>query len=157
MKKDIFIDNNIAIYFSNPIDPEYLKLLGWLLETRDKKKQDCAFLAVSKKIIVEYYSSSGYSKSNTSIVVILSELTKQGRINNITSEQIKNFKRQYYKKSLIKKLRCNNKDRNHIPVVLLSDRKFALSKDKNFVYDLRNFPSFKVVVEDSPEKMQYRS
>lgn len=30
MKKDIFIDNNIASKFSNPLDPEYKKLIKWL-------------------------------------------------------------------------------------------------------------------------------
>ena len=31
MKKDIFIDNNIASKFSNPQDKEYIKLTQWLL------------------------------------------------------------------------------------------------------------------------------
>ena len=31
MKKDIFIDNNIASKFSNPQDPEYIKLTQWLM------------------------------------------------------------------------------------------------------------------------------
>ena len=30
MKKDIFIDNNIACRFSNPMDPEMKKLISWL-------------------------------------------------------------------------------------------------------------------------------
>ena len=32
MKKDIFIDNNIACRFSNPMDPEMKKLIAWIME-----------------------------------------------------------------------------------------------------------------------------
>jgi len=31
MKKDIFIDNNIAKNFTNPLDGEYKKLVQWLM------------------------------------------------------------------------------------------------------------------------------
>lgn len=31
MRKDIFIDNNIACRFSNPMDPEMKKLIAWIM------------------------------------------------------------------------------------------------------------------------------
>ena len=34
MKHDIFIDNNIASRFSRPADPEYKKLIEWLMNNR---------------------------------------------------------------------------------------------------------------------------
>ena len=48
-----------------------------------------------------------------------------------------------------------NEKRNHIPIVLLSERKYALTKDKNFTYDLENFPGFKVLVSSHPENIPY--
>jgi len=136
MKKDIFIDNNIAKNFSNPLDVEYQKLIRWLMFYDPINKNKNAFLAVSNKLLIEYYSSSGYSQSNTSIVVLISQLKKENRLNKITNEEIKNFKRLHYKKKIVKNLTCNQKDREHIPVVLLSDRKYALSLDNKFINDL---------------------
>jgi hypothetical protein len=39
---------------------------------------------------------------------------------------------------------------------LLSDRKFALSYDDNFIYDLINFSGFTVLVKKRPEEIPYR-
>ena len=74
MKKDIFIDNNIACKFSNPQDPEYIKLTQWLLQFDDKdveNKDYYAHLVVSKKLLGEYYRSSGGSSSKSSIPLIV--------------------------------------------------------------------------------------
>lgn len=53
------------------------------------------------------------------------------------------------------KLRSNNEDRNHIPVVCLSERKYALTRDDKFTEDLKNFPGFKVLVCSKPQDMPY--
>jgi hypothetical protein len=62
MKKDIFIDNNIAKNFTNPLDPEYVKLIKWLLAYDEVPEGSPdyinAHLAVSKKLLVEYYRSA---------------------------------------------------------------------------------------------------
>ncbi len=55
--KDIFIDNNIAKNFCNPLDPEYKRLIQWLIS------DSTAYLVVSNKLIVEYTRSTGQSTS----------------------------------------------------------------------------------------------
>ena len=58
MKKDIFIDNNIAMNFANPSDAEYKKLLCWLYVYNHDPNKD-AYLVVSIKLIEEYIGTSG--------------------------------------------------------------------------------------------------
>jgi hypothetical protein len=43
----------------------------------------------------------------------------------------------------------------HIPVVLLSDRKYVLTLDQKFTDDLLNFPGFRVIVCDKPQDLPY--
>jgi hypothetical protein len=52
-------------------------------------------------------------------------------------------------------LTCNYEDREHLPVVLLSQRKYALSLDDRFIADLENFPGFVVLVKKRPEELPY--
>ncbi|WP_395061914.1 hypothetical protein [Flavobacterium sp.] len=158
MKKDIFIDNNIASKFTNPQDKEYIKLTKWLLnyEIKDNsKKDDFAHLVVSKKLLGEYLRSSIGAFSDTSIPIIINKLLSEGRLINVTNQKIKDFKQIHYTKSIEKKLLSNNEDREHIPLVLLSERKFALSYDDNFIKDIKIFPKFKVTAEKRPENLPY--
>ena len=154
MRKDIFIDNNIACRFSNPIAPEIKKLLDWLMKYEQDSKEN-AMLMVSQKLKHEYMASCRGTYGRTSIPVIMDKLTREGRLVNVSNEDIKTFKNKYFTKAVEKKLRSNNEDRNHIPVVLLSERKYALTKDTNFTYDLENFPGFKVLVSSRPENIPY--
>ena len=89
--------------------------------------------------------------------MIVSKLTREGRLVNISNQQIKNFKNQYFTKTVEKKLQSNDEDREHIPTVLLSDRKYALTYDDNFKYDLEHFPGFTVIVKKRPEDLPYKS
>ena len=158
MKKDIFIDNNIASKFSNPQDKEYIKLTQWLLkfdESDIENKDNYAHLVVSKKLLVEYQRSAMSASSDTSIPVIINKLLSQGRLNNISNQDIKNFQTSHFTKTVKRRLRSNNEDREHIPLVLLSDRKYALTRDDNFKYDLENFSGFNVRVEKKPEDLPY--
>jgi len=51
MKKDIFIDNNVAKNFSNPADPEYKKLIKWLVKfDKSIDIEENAHLVLSQKI-----------------------------------------------------------------------------------------------------------
>ena len=152
--KDIFIDTNIACRFSNPMDPHLKDLLDWLMADGDEDNR--AYLVVSKKLLREYLSSCRGAYGETSLPVLINKLTQEGRIENITNSQIQLFKEQYFTKTIDKKLRSNNEDRNHIPVVMLSERKLALTNDDNFTYDLTHFPGFTVVVSDRPEKIPYK-
>lgn len=97
----------------------------------------------------------GVLQSKAFPLEFMDKLTREGRLVNVSNEVIKKFKNKYFTKAVEKKLRSNNEDRNHIPVVLLSERKYALTKDKNFTYDLENFPGFKVLVSSHPENIPY--
>lgn len=159
MKRDIFIDNNIASKFSNPADPEYKELIRWLMDNHEiekDKEDDRAYLVVSQKLMIEYIRSCRDSSGKTSIPMIINQLTRDGRLERISNQQIKDFKNQYFTKSVEKKLRSNNEDRDHIPAVLLSERKFALTYDDNLAYDLKNFPGFTVIVSKRPEGIPYK-
>ena len=158
MKKDLFIDNNVASKFSNPQDNEYIKLAQWLLtfDVEDvENKDNYAHLVVSSKLLTEYNRSATNAKSDTSIPLIIDILTRQGRLVNISNQQIKDFKAAYFTKTVERKLRSNSEDRNHIPLVLLSDRKYALTFDDNLTYDLEHFSGFRVKVEKKPENLPY--
>jgi hypothetical protein len=152
MRKDIFIDNNISKNFANPLDPEYKKLIQWLMVFNPNDAGKNAYLMVSKKLIAEYIGTSGSASSLTNITIIIDKMTKEGRLVKISNEEIKDFKQKYFKN---KKFTCNKKDQDHIPVVLLSDRKYALSIDDKFIRDLIKFPGFAVLAAKRPEKLPY--
>ena len=154
MKKDIFIDNNIACRFANPMDPEMKKLINWIMKN-EEGSDDNAILVVSDKLLHEYMASSQGAYDSTSIPMIVDKLTKEGRLLKISNAEIKEFQCTYFKKKVEKALRSNQEDRNHIPVVLLSDRKFALTNDEKFTYDLEHFPGFQVLVSSRPENLPY--
>jgi hypothetical protein len=157
MKKDIFIDNNIAShYFSNPIDAEYKKLIEWLKIYNEDEEND-AYLVVSPFLIREYSESNRYPNSRTNIVQIISDLTKEGRLTNFTRKQIEAFQNQYHTKKVLKKLLTKDtKDINHVPTVLMSDRKMALSEDNNFLHDLNEVTGFKAITAKRPEELAYK-
>jgi len=114
-----------------------------------------AFIVVSKKLINEYSRSSTNAKSLTNITVVISKMQKQGRRIFVTNQQIKDFQNEYFTKKVLKNLKSNNEDREHIPVVFLSDRKYVLTLDENFTHDLLHFPKFYAKVEKRPEKLKY--
>jgi len=159
MKKDIFIDNNIAKNFTNPMDPEYKKLIQWLRTKKDiphgKEDEINAHLAVSQKLLMEYKRSSQNASSATNIGVIFDLLLREGRLVRVSKEQINSFKDEYFTKAIQKRLLSNTEDQEHIPVVLLSYRKYALSIDDNFLKDLVNFPKHKVTAAKRPENIPY--
>ena len=155
--KDIFIDTNIASRFSNPMDTEYKKLVGWLMKNdlENPDLENDAWLVLSKKLEMEYNRSNLYPKSMTAIPMIIFKLQREGRLNYISNQQIKDFKATYFTKKVERKLTSNEEDREHIPVVLLSNRKMALSIDDKFLTDLVNFAGFQVVAAKRPEELNY--
>lgn len=159
MIRDIFIDNNIASKFSNPADPEYKELIRWLMdnhEIAEGEEDDRAYLVVSHKLLSEYYRSCRDASGKTSIPMIISQLTRDGRLERISNQQIKEFKNKNFTKSVERNLWSNNEDRDHIPAVLLSERKYALTYDENLTHDLENFPGFTVLVSKRPEDIPYK-
>jgi poly-D-alanine transfer protein DltD len=156
MKKDIFIDNNITSkYFSTPTDEEYKKLIDWLA-THNNDTENDAYLVVSPYLLREYNESNRNARSETNILNIIIELTKQDRLVNFKKRELEAFQNKYFDKKTLKRLLSNPKDRNHIPAVLLSDRKMALSEDNNFRSDLDEFPDFAPITAKRPEDLDYR-
>jgi len=155
MRKDIFIDNNITKNFANPLDSEYKKLIQWLMAYNAENNTKNAYLVLSNKLIAEYQRTAGLSASATNITIIIAKMTREGRLVKITNEQIKEFKREYFTKKVERNLTCNKEDRDHIPVVLLSERKYSLSFDENFVNDLLDFPGFVVVAAKRAQDIPY--
>lgn len=158
MKKDLFIDNNIAKNFSNPQDKEYIKLTEWLLkfDSADvENKDNYAHLVVSQKLIGEYLRTSMAAFSDTAIPIIIDKMQREGRLILVSNQQIKDFKATHYTRRVERNLRSNKEDKEHIPLVLLSDRKYALSYDDNFTYDLKHFAGFILRVEKRPEDLPY--
>lgn len=155
--KDLFIDSCVASKFARPIDPEFKALIRWLINYDANNPLDNAFLVVSNKLLKEYLASARSAYSNTSIPVIIDKLTREGRKVLISNREIEGFKLKYYSKRVCNKvLKSNNEDRDHIPVVLLSTRKYVLSFDNNFINDLTSFPGFTVRVAKRPELLPYR-
>ncbi|MCB9227162.1 MAG: hypothetical protein H6578_08365 [Chitinophagales bacterium] len=153
MRKDIFIDNNIAKNLTNPLSEEYRELKDWLIQFDEKNIDKCAVLVLSQKLIVEYISTSDFSyKQNISVIIEL--MRNQKRTNEFKNIEIKSFQDKYYTKKL--KLRSNQKDQNHIPIVLMSDRKMAITLDKKFKYDLDNFPGFTTETAKKPSELDYK-
>ncbi len=156
MKKDIFIDNNIASqYFSNPIDEEYKNLIEWLL-THTEIDENNTHLVVSPYLLREYHESNRNANSRTNIIKIVEELTKQERLILFPKKQIEAFQQKHYSNKILKRLLSNAKDRNHLPAVLLSDRKMALSEDNNFLSDLKEFSDFETITAKRPEHLNYK-
>lgn len=154
--KDIFIDNCIAKDFATPINDNYKSLIKWLFQFDAENIEDNAYLVLSQKLLNEYIDSSQNCSKSSAIPVIISKLTKEGRINRFSNNDIKVFKRLHFKPKVVKRLRSSIKDRDHIPIVMMSERKLALTIDENFAYDLVNFPKFVTVVSDCPSKIDYK-
>jgi len=155
--KDIFIDANVAKNFSNPVDPEYKKLILWLIESSE------AHIVMSKKLYDEYGHANIGAKSSSNIIAILKIMGKikegKNRIIDISNDEIDSFYINHPIRDRKLKIRYNRlgKDQKHIPLVLLSCRKFALTYDQNFSYVLTKYPGFKVRVEKRPEDLPYIS
>lgn len=155
--KDIFIDNDVTTkHFSNPIDEDYKKLIDWLRTFNNDVEND-AHLILSSFLHREYIESNRNPNSQTNIVAIINEMVINDRIKRISNQEIKTFQTKYYAKKVLKNLTSNAKDRNHIPAVLLSNRKIALSEDKRFLNDLLQFSGFNPMVASRPENLNYKS
>ncbi len=157
MKKDIFIDNNVASKFSNPQDPEYIKLTKWLMffDSKEENKDNFAHLVVSQKLLIEYFKSSKGATSSSSIPVIIDTLTREGRLIKFSVDEINTFKQVYFSKKVIKNFESNHQDWELLPIIFLSDRKFALSYDDKFTKDIESFPKFTATVAKRPEDLPY--
>lgn len=142
--KDILVDNNIAKNFCNPLDEEYKRFITWLFYEGS--------LVVSKQLITEYHSSCASSGSLTNVMAIIDKQQREGRLSRFSSKDLRSFK---FKQKDERRLLSNGKDRSHIKAVLLSKRKFALSRDQNFRADVNGFPGYMARAEARPEDLPY--
>jgi hypothetical protein len=144
MRKDILVDNSIAKNFCNPLDPHYRIFIQWLFHQGE--------LVVTRQLLNEYHASTGSSSSTTNIVVIISKLTISGRLHSVSKQKLKAFK---IPNRIERRLRSNRKDWDSLKAVMLSDRKLALSRDSNFVFDVNNYPGFFARAEQRPQDLNY--
>lgn len=164
MKKDIFIDAQIANKFSGDnLSPEYKALINWLLLDDKDNPENNAHLLSSKYLFKEYEGGNRGCQHEFSICHIYSILQGQGRINKVENDQIEAFKTQYFSKSIWDNLNCKQGDSDdplHIIIILLSDRRMALIDDDDFITDLINFPKFGKTVKaqkDLSPKFDYKN
>lgn len=146
MKKDIFIDNNIAKNFKNPADPEYQKLMGWLFKE--------GHLVITQKLLLEYHASN-QGNFGQSIFTIIDQLTRDGRLVAISNEEMKAVK---FPKRLDEKCLKLNKDYWHLKAILLSNRKIAIIIDKAFRDAVNSHPKFDGIQASAvarPEEIDY--
>ena len=142
MRKDIFVDTNIACKFAKPTK-EQVEFLKWL--------ENSGYLMVSQKLLIEYNKSCNIPLFKA----IIGKLSSTNRLVRISNDEIKIFKRQHFSKRITKRLQSNHQDREHIPIVLLSDRKIAITEDDKFASDLVVFPGFKPIVSPTFEGVDY--
>lgn len=121
--KDIFIDTNVAKNFINPLDPEYKKLVLWL-------RNEGTWI-VNQKLLVEY------GRTNQTILVLINELQKQGRIIKYEKSELDAIK---FKKTYQKNLKSNSEDWVHLKTVWLSVRKIGIIIDSGLRDDVNNSP-----------------
>jgi len=140
---DIFIDNDTVKNLANPVGAAYKQFISWLIKEGS--------LVVSNKIINEYCAGCGGQKS-ANILTIIDIQTKAGRLNKKSNADLKLVR---FPQRLERAFRSNRKDWDHIRLVLLSDRRFAISQDANFCYDLTHYPSGHVTVAKSPAQICY--
>lgn len=142
--KDIFVDCDTLHNFFNPADTEYRKFIKWLIEEGS--------LVISKKILGEYTGACGDAKKEYNIIIIIDRQTREGRINMKKKEEIKLIK---FKNHQVKKFKSNRKDHHHIKLVMASFRKFAISEDTDFRFDINNCPGHSARAEKRPEHIPY--
>jgi hypothetical protein len=145
MSKDLLVDNCIAKNFCNPLDDHYKTFIRWLFEEGE--------LVVTQSLLRDYYASTAASPSPTNIVIIVAKLTADGRLCRFTKQDLDYFQ---IPKRITRCLRSNRKDWDNIKAVMLSTRKFAISLDNGFVFDVNNYPGYSARAERRPQDLPYR-
>ncbi len=121
MPKDIVIDVNVMCLYDTKKRNKFTPLFFWLREKGS--------LVVGPSLLQEY----GGSRKNA-IMVLINELHREGRYDNIVRSRIKSFKEDRHFKYT-----CNFKDQEHAKVVFLSYRKKLVTLDNNLRADVNKF------------------
>ena len=148
MIKDLFVDNNVAKNFKNPADPAYQKLMNWLFTE--------GHLVITQKLLLEYHASNR-GNFGQSIFTIIDQLTRDGRLVKISTEEMKTMQ---FPKRLDEKCLKLNKDYWHLKAIILSNRKVAIIIDKAFRDAVNNHPKVDGVQACAvarPEEIDYEN
>jgi hypothetical protein len=142
--KDIFVDNCAAKHFANPLDTHFKVFFKWLF--------DEGFLVVSQKLLAEYGRTCGGCITGSNIGALVNHLTIQGRLMRFKNAELAKV---VFPKYIIQRLLSNQQDHVHIKVVILSNRKYAVTMDKNLLRDLNDFPKHHIQAVERPEEINY--
>lgn len=145
MKPDLFVDSNVSGHFAKPVRAEYRELIEWLL--------DKGCLVVCQSLIREYFAATRGSSVPTALVAVVDRLQRDGRLKQFSKQELQAFRLQ---KRVRQRLRSNRADHDFIKVVLLSNRKLALSEDRNLAHDINEFPGFEAHCGGVPSEIDYR-
>jgi hypothetical protein len=142
MKKDIFIDANIASKFANTTDEKLLELINWLIEKKNE-----SYLMMSDYLRIDMFKGNAHCPKEFSICNVIYKLQRDERLNFKDKNQIKEFQTKNFSGKIWKKLSCKtnkkgdpSNDPHHIALIFLSDRRFAITEDNNLLNDLLTFP-----------------
>ena len=141
---DLFVDADRSKYFSRPVDPVYRKLIDWL--------RSDGHLVVCASLIREYHRAVRGSTSPTTLVALMNHLQIHGRLKGFGKRELERFR---IKNHVERKLRSQMKDRDHLKIVLLSDRKLGISGDGEFRHDVNNYPGYSPIVRRHPSEVPY--
>ena len=143
--KDIFVDNDAATNFTNPVDAGYKQFFAWLFEK--------GVLVVSQKLLVEYTRTCVGGSGGSNIGVLINHLTKTpGRLIKIPKADLDAFA---IPKHIVRHLQSNRADHVHIKTVLLSTRKYAITQDAGLLQDINYYPGHNSRAVNRPEKIDY--
>jgi len=142
--KDILVDNCIAKNFCNPLDEEYKRFIKWLFHEGS--------LVITQQLLREYHSACADARSLTNIIAIVELQQRDGRLNTVSSHRLKMFR---FRKKDERRLRSNWKDWSQIKAVLLSNRRFAVSRDHDFCHDINSIPGYGARAASRPQDIPY--
>jgi hypothetical protein len=119
---DIVIDAQVIRLYDAPSDPKYKDLFTWIAK-------GCGKLAVSQKLLVEYYRTQ-----NHLVGVLINQLIAEGRLHKVGAMPLKQFKHdKHYGYT------CNQEDIHHARLVFTSNRKKLVTHDQALCNDVNGF------------------
>lgn len=156
MLKDIFIDNDTLVHnFTVSASNDYKKLMEWLKQYDEDSPEDNAYLIISNKFQAEYGRSFAHAGPDNTVVAIIDQLTREERLKKKDNREIRIFMQEHFKNRVVRNLRSNRQDWDHIAVVMLSNRRYALTADNNLCYDINHFQGFDALAACDPQHIPY--
>ena len=143
---DLFVDADRSKHFCRPIDSAYNKLIEWL--------RSDGYLVVCPSLIKEYHKAEQATTAPTALLMLVGHLQRHGRLKQFGKTALGAFR---IKKHIATRLRSNLEDRDHLKIVLLSDRKLGISGDVKFRHDVNNYPGHRAIVRRHPSQVPYSS